>query len=375
MQDAKELIGDAISTILESKLDKGDAFWKNNEVRMLTGLFALMFDMEEAGILTEEQVSLNTAFQLTTDIKQLCNFGHEYGKSEYYDLYFKETVQQLHQDPNNKTIGGVIMGIQGKLQLFEMYKGITSRDDFHLIDINKDKNIIYLMIPDEDFTSYKLAGLLIEQFYKKTVKETAKHETRKTKRPIKIIWDELTNFPKIDSLKSMIRMARSRGFQLFFAVQDRSSLEVLYGQSEADTIIKNCLVKIGLKLETTDAKYFSDLIGTREARKGVSMNTNSDGVGISTGPEDRTPILMPEEVQRFDIIKKGGPTYSESIVFAPDSQAVVKNPAWFLVQDELVGGFKTFDFDVFKTYYGPGSEVWQEEKKLFIDEIEVRKKQ
>lgn len=374
-QQSKEMLENAVINVLEMRAnEKGDAFWKNGEARMLTGLIAVMFDMYEGGGLDEDQVSLATAHEITTNIQAMIGYCRKYGKSKYYKLYLEQTIESLSKDEHNKTINGILTGVQNKIRIFDIYKSITSRDDFHLIN-QKEKNIIYLKVPDEEFASYKIVSLFIEQDYVTRVFEAKSHPSGKLIRSRKIIWDELGNFPVVNSLPSMVRMSRSRGYQFMFALQDQDTLEANYGKNEAATILKQCQAQLGLRVQLADAKYFSDLVGLRKAKNNRNYNSNgSFGTSIS---ENYKEIIRPDEIQNFEIIETTSDrgNYSESIYISPRSKFVNKNPAWFLVSDHLTGAYDNYTFDVVDTYYGDRTDTWKEAYKQIHKEIDQKMKE
>lgn len=372
---AKISIGNLAQSVTEFFEDvKGDAFWKNGEVALFSGMSYLLFDMYEAGVIDEHSVSLNTMFTLLTDIHKLINVSTTYGKSGPYKLWLKPTVDALAADPNNKAKEGLIMGLVNKLMVYNIYEHITSRDEWHKIN-HKEKNIVYIQVPDYEGISYKIATAFIEQLYHHQSEMASMHKSGKAMRKIVIVFDELANFPQIAALPKMTRMARGRGFQIMLSIQDYDAVGSVYGKEEARSMIEQCQVKIALKLSGQNAKTFSELVGEREKKGNKSLHTEREGVNVSIS-EDTKLIIRYDEISQFKILSDGNKEkVSESLIISPRSKpaTIVSNRPFWVVKDHLVDAYPDFEFDIIETYYNKGTEVWDTIWKQKIKEADEKK--
>lgn len=369
------LINTAYS-VLEHVRDAKEPFWQNNEVKIFMGLTSLLFDLYDQEVITEEEVSLNTIFKLTTDIPKLIPLAKEYGVSEYCTLFLMPIINSLEADMSNRQDAGVIGGIQAKLMIFNVYKDITTRDELHLID-QKKKNILYLQVPDFEEGSYKIVSTFIEQLYVSISDAASMHKTGRAIRKIILVFDELANFPRINALPLMSRMSRSRGFQLFYSLQDPDALHEKYGKEGGSSIIAQCQTKIGMRLPTASAKFFSDEVGLRKKKSNKSLHTEREGVNVSVS-EDMKEIIRADEIAHFKIISDGNSRgVSESIVITPRCKpaALVENRPSFHILDHLNGGYEELPYDIVETYYRRGTPIWDKVENRIRKEADARKSQ
>lgn len=372
-RNLKETMGDVISVVLNVAGDsKSEAFWKENNVQLTAGLIYLMFDLYDGKYFKEiSDISFATAFELVQNKTKLVELSKKYGKSEGFGLFMKESAKTIENDPNDKTQIGILKGVSAKIQIFETYRDKTSRDELHLIDQN-EKNILYLKVPDHRDGSYKIVALLIQLLYTNTVDEANERRGEKRAiRDIKVIWDELTNFPQVPSLTNMIRMSRSRGFQFLFAIQDQASLQSQYSKEEAITIMENCKTKMALRVGLEDAKYFSSIAGDRKKAANISYNNEKGKRPNYSISEDYKEVLRPSEIQDFKIIGTYA-DYSESFVVTPDTKVLAKNIPWFSVKGHLTSACRKYNYNVVDTYYGPGTKIWREVEKDFKNKKGVK---
>lgn len=359
----KEMIGDVVSVILRAEKDsKSDAFWRENEVQLLSGLFFLMFDLYDGGYLSDtSEVSFATAFELIQNKSELVELSKKYGKSRGFELYMKETAKTLENDPNDKTQLGILKGLSSKIQIFEIYRDKTSRDELSLIDQN-EKNILYLKVPDHVEGSYKIVSLLIQTIYTTTVDAANERADKRAIRDIKVIWDEFANFPKVPTVTNMIRMSRSRGFQFVFMIQDQASLQAQYGKEESVVIVENCKTKMTLRVGPEDAKYFSAILGDRKKTANISYSHEAGKRPNYSVSEDYKEVLRPAEIQDLRIINDSF-HFSEVIVVTPETKVLSKNVPWFKVKEHLTSGCRDYKYNIVESYFGPGTKMWRDVEK------------
>ena len=79
--------------------------------------------------------------------------------------------------------------------------------------------------------------------------------------------DEFGTLQKMDAVKDLIILTRSKGCSFWLGIQDKSLLDNIYQKDIADTIVNNCNNYCIFRLNGYDnARYMSDLLGEAEKR-------------------------------------------------------------------------------------------------------------
>lgn len=151
-----------------------------------------------------------------------------------------------------------------------------------------------------------VTSLLIQQLL--AMPEDGNHEN-----PVWFIMDEMANFPKVESLKRGITLARDRGGRFVISAQDVTQLYPVYGKELTKTLINQCNTQIWLRSnDGENAKFASDCLGTREEMlhvKGTSKSKEGSKQSESDSYNLRTvPVVMPGEIMALSHARniKGG---------------------------------------------------------------------
>ena len=218
-----------------------------------------------------------------------------------------KSVFAMAQVAADRTKSSFFTSAMGTLKLFTNpnVAEMTSKSDFRLSDIGKEKVAFYMLIPDEKKTLYPLASILINQIYI-AQDETASQNGLTLPIATDYDLDEVGNFPYIPILGGLLSAGRSRGCRANLYIQDYQQLESKY-KDEYKTIKTCCQTKIVLKADDTDTlKAFSESLGgytveVPSASTSTSTSTKSNDVNLSnsssmTGRE----LLKPAEIGRID---------------------------------------------------------------------------
>ena len=81
---------------------------------------------------------------------------------------------------------------------------LTSRTDFELDDIGKEKTAVFLIIPDEKESRHELASLFIDQCYQALINTAQELPNGKTPIRVNFVLDEFSNMPPIASISNKI---------------------------------------------------------------------------------------------------------------------------------------------------------------------------
>lgn len=112
--------------------------------------------------------------------------------------------------------------------------------------------------------------------------------------PTKVDWilDEFANCPPLDSIETIVSVARSRGMRFYFFIQSFSQLDQVYGKEIANIIQDNCAL-VYLKTNTVET---AEVIAKKLGKPTIETNSMS----MSTDPfkidANQTKTLMGKEL-------------------------------------------------------------------------------
>lgn len=106
-----------------------------------------------------------------------------------------------------------------------------------------DKQALFIVMPEEDPTSYFLVSLIIQQLYRELMTVADEHSGRLSNRVI-FFADEFGTIPKLEGAEMLFSAARSRGLTIVAIVQGFIQLDKNYGKEGAQIIRDNCQLTI-----------------------------------------------------------------------------------------------------------------------------------
>ena len=241
-----------------------------------------------------------------------------------YGIKSKDSLTSLLSTAEN-TFKSIASTYSEKMSLFDDVNvaNLTSSSDFEFDILGKKPSVIYIIVPDEDKTYYKLITIIVGLLYRELVKLANSKEEKKL--PIQIDWllDEFANCPPLSDIEALVSVARSRGMRFHFFIQSLSQLDNVYGKDVAQIILDNC----GLIYLKTNTQSTAEAISKRLGKKTIESNSFSQNVGKlldynknkSVGLMGRD-LLTPEEVKQlhhktiiFPII--GYPIFRNTILY------------------------------------------------------------
>lgn len=117
---------------------------------------------------------------------------------------------------------------------------MLSRNSFKMESLATEKSALFLVLPDENPSTYPLAVMFLSQLYGALVKKAQSMDGEK-KLPIRVnfVLDEFAALPKMRSMPNMITAARGRNIRFILAIQDMFQLIHRYND-DGKTIASNC---------------------------------------------------------------------------------------------------------------------------------------
>ena len=301
-----DLAGDIIenfSKSLTKNLSSKDMYWEKSATSVLTALcYAIIEDAPK-----EEQVHLYSIYNLLVEhgAKTIDRFNS-------LDLYFQQkpfgnlakmsyATGSFAKGETRATLFSVLATV---IKIFSDtgIANLTSRTDFELESIGKEKTAVYLIIPDEKESRHELASLFIDQCYQALVNSAQKTSDGKMPIRVNFICDEFSSMPPIN-MSHKIQVARSRNIRFYLVLQDFDQLKEAY-KEQAGTIKSNCTNWIYLltadnetarEISSRLGKYTisSERISTSSRLEQLDYNISNDKSLM--GRE----LMMPDELMKF----------------------------------------------------------------------------
>lgn len=301
--------GDMIENFSKSlckNLSSKDMYWEKSATAVLSALcYALIEDATD-----ESQVNLYSIYNLLVE-----HGNKSIDRFNSLDLYFQSkpfgslakmsyATGSFAKGETRATLFSVLATV---IKMFSDtgIANLTSRTDFELQDIGKEKTAVFLIIPDEKESRHELATLFIDQCYQALVNTAQTMPNGKMPIRINFILDEFANMPPISSISNKITVSRSRNIRFYLVLQDFDQLKETYKES-AGTIKSNCTNWIYLLTADNDtAKEISTRLGKYTiASNRVSTSTRLEQIDYNISNDKSLlgrELLMPEELMRFKL--------------------------------------------------------------------------
>ncbi len=163
------------------------------------------------------------------------------------------------------------------------------------------KCAIFIVLPEENPTTYFMVSLLLQQFYREILM-VADENGGKLKERVMFYMDEFGTLPAIESAEMMYSASRSRRLSLVSIIQSFQQLEKNYGKEGAAIIQDNCQITIagGFAPTSETADIISDSLGTRTVMSG-SVSKSKDNPSQSLQMIQRS-LMSADELKSM---KKG----------------------------------------------------------------------
>ena len=140
-----------------------------------------------------------------------------------------------------------------------------------------EKSAIFLVLPEENPTTYFLISLIIQQLYREILTIADEHGG-KLKNRVAFFCDELGTLPPIQSLEIMLSASRSRRLSIVPIIQSFGQLQKNYGKEGSEIIVDNCQLTIfgGFAPNSETAEVLSKSLGTRTVLSGSVSRSKND---------------------------------------------------------------------------------------------------
>lgn len=179
---------------------------------------------------------------------------------------------------------------------------ITHKSNVDLAKMGERKQILYIILPDDDKSYYKIASIIVKQLYNELVKVSREYGNRLPIR-VNFFLDEFGNFAPMPDLDAMLTVAGGRGIRFNLFIQGFPQITKVYDKETTEIVKSNCETWIYLKAnDTTTLDEISKKIGS------YTIYSNSESVNIQSGTSSsqsssqslqKRNLLLPEEVGKI----------------------------------------------------------------------------
>lgn len=276
--------------------DSNDKFWINSSKQLFIGIVGIFLEDYKAGLIGEEKINIASVkkFQNSSLIKENQNYLQRNLNTRKYGSLSKDYLTSILTAAEN-TYKSITAVFGEKMAIFDdlNVENITSTNEFNFTDLGSRPTALYIIVPDEDRAYFQLVTIIIGMLTKDLTK-FANQPENKGVLPVKIEWilDEFANCPPLNSIETLVSVARSRGMRFQFFIQSFSQLEQVYGKEVANIIIDNTALCY-LKTNSVDcAERIMKKLG-KSTIETNSINKSTDPMKIGA---NQTTSLMGKDL-------------------------------------------------------------------------------
>ncbi len=284
--------------------NKGERIWNDGEASVIaSSILAVVYD----NIDRPEFQNLTNVYYFIANMCQTAGTDlpiNQYMKSRP-DSHPAKALLGISEVAPSRTRGSFFTSALTTLRLFTnpLIYAMTCKSDFRPQDIGREKQAVFILLPDEKATYYSLASLFVSQAYELLVGEADKLGGRLERR-VNLVLDEFGNFTKIPAFANKLTVGGGRGIRFSLFVQSLAQIEEAYGKESSTTIKGNCAVWIYLcaddpaTLDEISKRLGNYTVAT--CSKSSSYGTHSSGSSSSSINLTGRPLLTPDEVRMID---------------------------------------------------------------------------
>lgn len=224
----------------------------------------------------------------------------------------------------SRTRGSFYTSALTTLRLFtsKSIYSITNTNDFDLEDIGREKQALFIILPDEKTTFYPVASLIVSQLYE-VLANLADNRGGRLKQRVNFVLEEFGNFTTISDFTNKLTVGGGRGMRFSLYIQGFCQLMEKYDENIANTIKANCQTWAYLQAYDMDTlREISEKLGTYT----VSSYQLSANHGKYTTPSSSHSIsLIERKLLDVDEVRRINRPYQvitscthPAVMYAPD---------------------------------------------------------
>lgn len=286
----------SLANLIFTEKNSKDPFWINSSKQLFIGITGIFLEDFKEGLIEENKINISSIkkFQNSSLIKENQNFLQRNLNERPYGSLSKDYLTSILSAAEN-TYKSVTAVFGEKMSIFDdlNVENITSVSDFKFTNIGTKPVALYIIVPDEDRAYFQLVTIIVGMLIKDLTKFANKQENKGVL-PVPVEWilDEFANCPPLDSIETIVSVARSRKMRFYFFIQSFSQLDQVYGKETANIIQDNCAL-VYLKTNTVET---AEVIAKKLGKSTIETNSMSMSTDIFKLGANQTKSLMGKEL-------------------------------------------------------------------------------
>ena len=286
----------SLANLIFTEKNSKDPFWINSSKQLFIGLTGIFLEDYKEGLIDENKINIASIkkFQNSSLIKENQSYLQRNLNSRPYGSLSKDYLTSILSAAEN-TYKSVTAVFGEKMSIFDdlNVENITSVSEFKFTSIGTKPVALYIIVPDEDRAYFQLVTIIIGMLIKDLTK-FANQKENKGVLPVPVEWvlDEFANCPPLDSIETIVSVARSRRMRFYFFIQSFSQLDQVYGKETANIIQDNCAL-VYLKTNTVET---AEVIAKKLGKSTIETNSMSMSTDVFKVGANQTKSLMGKEL-------------------------------------------------------------------------------
>lgn len=276
--------------------ETNDKFWINSAKQLFIGICGIFLEDYQNGLISENKINISSVkkFQNSSLIKENQTFLQRNVNSRKYGSLSKDYLTSILSAAEN-TYKSITAVFGEKMAIFDdlNVENVTSTNEFNFTDLGSKPTVLYIIVPDEDRAYFQLVTIIIGMLTKDLTR-FANLPENKGQLPIMVEWilDEFANCPPLNSIETLVSVARSRRMRFQFFIQSYGQLSQVYGKDVASIIQDNCAL-VYLKTNTVET---AEIIAKKLGKATVETHSMSKSTDIMKVGANKTTSLMGKEL-------------------------------------------------------------------------------
>lgn len=276
--------------------ETNDKFWINSAKQLFIGICGIFLEDYQNGLIPENKINISSVkkFQNSSLIKENQTFLQRNVNSRKYGNLSKDYLTSILSAAEN-TYKSITAVFGEKMAIFDdlNVENVISTNEFNFTDLGSKLTALYIIVPDEDRAYFQLVTIIIGMLTKDLTR-FANLPENKGQLPIMVEWilDEFANCPPLNSIETLVSVARSRRMRFQFFIQSYGQLSQVYGKDVASIIQDNCAL-VYLKTNTVET---AEIIAKKLGKATIETHSMSKSTDIMKVGANKTTSLMGKEL-------------------------------------------------------------------------------
>ncbi len=325
LAETNRLIKSLSSMIMQEKVEVKDPFWNNNAQNLLEGIIGFYLEEYKDKKIKRNQITMTSIRKFQNSSMDSSNFIKlkNYISKKEYGQKSKDSLTSIFSTSDN-TYKSITSVFGEKMSIFDDINiaNVISSSDFEFNILGKKPTVLYLIVPDEDRSYFRLVTIIISIIYKELVKYANSKNNQILPVEIDFILDEFANCPPLSEIETIVSVARSRGMHFHFFIQSFSQLDNIYGKEIAQIILDNS----GTYYLKTNTMSTAEVISKMLGKKTIESASIRQSLSLHNSTGDKNTNLIGRDLMTATEVKqlhhkaiifptKGYPIYRKTIVY------------------------------------------------------------